>query len=145
MTSVQSTFAASGRPAALPRLAIGVFRTVAAISAVICASRFYSYVARSGMLDLQTLPSVGESEKLLFAGPAILGVIVQLAVGLLILGTCGWALALLVHWVAASLRADQEGALTRPAAPSTLARESPDQPQSNKPAKQHLPAAAQLR
>jgi hypothetical protein len=108
MNSKQTTLASSDRPAAFPGLAVGAFRTVAAISAVICASRFYSYLLRSGLLDSQPAASVIEPAELLYAGPAILGVILKLAVGLLILGSCGWALALLVRWVAAGLRDDQD-------------------------------------
>jgi hypothetical protein len=60
------------------------------------------------VLDSQPAPFVAEPGKLLYAGPAILSVIVTLAVSLLILGSCGLALAMLVRWAAAGLRGDQD-------------------------------------
>jgi hypothetical protein len=92
----------------LELLASGLFRTVAAIAAVITASRFYSYLLRSGVLDSQPAPTLGEMGTLLFAGPAILSAIVKLAVSMLILGSFGWCLAVLVSWAAAGLRRDQD-------------------------------------
>jgi len=108
MSQNESSPAPCGSSAGLEVLAGGVFRTVAAIAAVITASRFYSYLMRSGVLDSQPVPSLGEMGKLLFAGPAILSAIVKLAVSMLIIGSFGWGLALLVRWAAAGLRRDQD-------------------------------------
>jgi hypothetical protein len=108
MSREESSPAPSSGPSGLASLAGGVFRTVAAIAAVICCSRLYLYMMRSGVLDSRPVPSVSELGKLLYAGPAILTAIVKLAVGLLIIGSCGWGLALLVRWAAASLRREQD-------------------------------------
>ena len=92
----------------LARLAGGVFRTAAAIAAVICCSRFYLYLIQSGTLDSRQGSSRGDAGMLFYAGPAILTTIVKLAVGLIIIGSCGWGLALLVRWAADGLRTDQD-------------------------------------
>jgi hypothetical protein len=103
-----SSVAVDDRAPDLLLLVGGAFRAVAALAGVITASRLYSYVMRNGGLDLLSFPSLSEPTKLLYTGPAILTIIVKLAVGLLLIGAFGWALAVLVRWTAAGLRADQD-------------------------------------
>lgn len=108
MDKGDSTAAARDRTPGLQALAGGIFRTAAAIAAVISVSRLYSYLMRSGVFDSDpALPLTGTA-KLLYTGPAILVVIVKLAAGLLVIGTCGWGLALLVRWTASGLRAGED-------------------------------------
>jgi hypothetical protein len=108
MSQDVSSPATDGSSRGLAVLAGSVFRIVAAIAAVICCSRFYLYLMRVGVLDSQPAPSLGELGKLLYSGPAILTTIVKLAVGMLIIGSCGCGLALLVRWAATGMRREQD-------------------------------------
>jgi hypothetical protein len=107
MVNEEASLADHNSTPGLAALAAGAFRGAAAIAAVICAGRSYSYLVRSGLLDSASLPP-DTTANLLHAGPAILAVFLKLAVSLLILGSCGWGLALLVRWTAAGVQRDSD-------------------------------------
>jgi hypothetical protein len=108
MSREEPSQAPSEGSGAVASVANGIFRTIAAIAAVVCGSQLYVFLMRSGVLDSHPAPSPGEPASLLYTGPTILTVFVKLAVGLLLIGFCGWGLALLVRWAAAGLRREQD-------------------------------------